>query len=106
MTKEIESNESQNIKKIAMLAKIHIAPEEEKAFEKSFNDILHLFEQLQSCNVKDININYTASDEDRKPREDTEKVSDKERYQVIKKSSPFFNEKTGYFEVPPVIESD
>ena len=104
MTKETENNKSQNIKKIATLSKIYIAPEEEKSFEKSFKDILNLFEQLQSCNVNDITVNYTSSEDDREPRKDIEQTSNNNRYQVIKKSSPFFNDKTGYFEVPPVIE--
>ena len=91
------------VTRIATLAKLRLTNEESEIYQSYFTELLSLFHELDSLSLlENESTNSTLINAD-DCREDVARTID---LSAIKGASPYFNEKTRYFDVPQFIEYD
>ncbi|MEE3003335.1 MAG: hypothetical protein VX335_03190 [Pseudomonadota bacterium] len=98
------------MRKIAQLSMLNLGQEELNNLKGDFVKTLELFKELESKDVKAVEVRYEASKLAMHPRADAvhdlSKIDDHSINERIGKSSPYFNSDTCYFDVPLVIDTE
>lgn len=96
----------QEIEKIVQLSKLSLDTDELAALKQDFQNTLLLFKDLESKNVDTVEVRYDAHKLSQPRRRDEVKHDAEQQIQDTAKTSPYFNQKSHYFDVPPVIETE
>mgnify|MGYP004008580619 CR=1 FL=1 len=102
--KKVISDEE--IKKIAQLSRLNLNQDELEMLKTDFGNTLKLFETLEKKDVDSVEVSYESSKISQPRRNDEVLHDNKTQKQQNADTSPYFNKKTGYFDVPPVIETE
>lgn len=94
------------IKRIAKLSMIEVPETDINALQNDFENILDLFETLRNENLDTISVQYTAEKTAQSPRPDVILHDTETQVDKLTMISPYFNKKSHYFDVPPVIETE
>lgn len=89
-----------DVKKIAKLARIKLNDEEITRHQNELNKIFNWIQQLQEVNTEGVEPMFSVDDRSLKTREDV--VSETSLKEQILKNAP--SSKYGYFVVPKVVE--
>lgn len=89
-----------DIKKVAHLARISVSEEEIKIIAPKLNDIMHMIDDLQKINTKDIKPLANPLDQYQALRKD--EVTEKDQHQILQKLAP--KVAADLYLVPQVIE--
>ena len=103
---DYERVSAKEIKRIAKLSMINIPEDDISALQNDFENILDLFETLRNENLDTISVQYTAEKTAQSPRSDVVLHETETQVDKLTMVSPYFNKKSHYFDVPPVIETE
>jgi aspartyl/glutamyl-tRNA(Asn/Gln) amidotransferase C subunit len=96
----------EEIKKIVQLSKLNLGEDELAALKQDFQNTLRLFQDLERKNVDTVEVRYDAHKLSQPRRRDVVEHDAEQQLQDTANTSPYFNRKSHYFDVPPVIETE
>ena len=92
----------EQVRKVALLARLELSPEEEEQFTTQLGSILEYFEQLSTLDVTDVQPTTRAIDVSNVTRPDEQKpYSDR---QAILNSAP--DQEGDFFKVPQILSTE
>lgn len=103
---ELVPIEHSEMKKIAKLAMLNLKDDELEKLKCDFGKILNLFTQLEQIDVNTVVVSYEPNKLAMTPRSDTVIHDAENNINKVASMSPYLNKKDGYFNVPPVIETE
>ncbi len=103
---ELVPIEHSEMKKIAKLAMLNLKDDELEKLQGDFSKILNLFTQLEQIDVNTVVVSYEPNKLAMTPRSDKVIHDPENNLNKIGSMSPYINKKDGYFNVPPVIETE
>ena len=96
----------QEIEKIVQLSKLHLTQEELSNLKNDFQNTLQLFKDLENKDVTTVEVRYDAHKLAQTRRRDVVDHDAAQQLIDTESTSPYFNKKSHYFDVPPVIETE
>ena len=96
----------QEIEKIVQLSKLSLDQDELASLKEDFQNTLLLFKDLERKNVDTVEVRYDAHKLSQPRRRDVVEHDAKQQIQDTANTSPYFSDKSHYFDVPPVIETE
>lgn len=89
---------------IAKLSMLEMNSSEKEEIKANLQQTLQLFSQLKDADVNTVVVSYEQCQTAQGPRDDIVVHDNKKQLEKTASTSPHFNKKTCYFDVPPVIE--